>query len=142
MEKTEMAKLMVGVSTIAVLGAKDVPGHPVDMVGRFLLAAGFTVFPIHPNRKIVWGLPAYPTLADVPIAIDLVNVFRASEHCAGHARECLRLLALPRVFWMQEGITSTEAGNILAMSGIKVVEDACLMVEYKNLHPGRVKDVS
>jgi len=138
MDKTEMAKLMDGVSTIAVVGAKDVPGQPVDTVGRFLIAAGFTVLPVHPVRKTVWGLTAYRTLADIPIAIDLVDLFRAPEYCAEHARECLRLLALPHIFWMQLGIVSPEAKAVLAMSGVRVVEDACLMVEYNKLHPGRV----
>jgi uncharacterized protein len=130
---TELAALLRQVKTIAVLGAKDKPGQPVDHVGRYLISAGFTVIPVHPKRPTVWGLKAYPSLADVPGSIDLVDLFRAAEACPGHAQEVLALASLPRVFWMQSGIISREAGDILKDSGTTVVEDLCLMVEHARL---------
>lgn len=119
--------------TIAVVGAKDRPGSPVDSVGRYLLKAGFTIFPVHPVRKTVWGLAAYPSLADVPGPIDIVDLFRAPEHCPGHAREAASLVPLPRIFWMQSGIVSPDAVSILAGLPVTVVSDRCLMVEHQRL---------
>ena len=119
--------------TIAVVGAKDTPGHPVDRVGRYLMEAGYRVFPVHPVRKTVWGLAAYPSLAAVPEPIDIVDVFRAAHYCPDHARECLGLDPRPVVFWMQSGITSPEATALLAGSAIRVVQDRCLMVEHNRL---------
>ncbi len=119
--------------TIAVVGAKDRPGSPVDDVGRYLLRAGFTVHPVHPVRKSVWGLTAYPSLADVPGPIDIVDLFRAAEHCPGHARETASLVPLPRIFWMQSGIVSPEAATILNGLPVTVVSDRCLMVEHQRL---------
>jgi len=129
----ELKALLEKVKTVAVLGAVDKPGRPVDMVGRYLIDAGLTVVPVHPKRSEVWGLPTCPTLADVPVPVDLVDVFRNPDHCPAHAAEALALAPRPLVFWMQSGIASPGAGAILAGSGIRVIEDACLMVEHRRL---------
>jgi len=135
----ELAALLAKVKTIAVVGAKDKPGQPVDRVGRYLLGAGLRVIPVHPKRAEVWGLKAYPTLCDIPEPVDLVDLFRAAEACPEHAEEFLRLCPRPLCFWMQSGIKSPEARRILtgqlALDGrpVLVVEDRCLMVDHKNL---------
>lgn len=130
---TELAALLRQVKTIAVVGAKDKPGQPVDKVGRYLIQAGFTVIPVHPKRAKVWGLPAYASLADVPVPVDLVDLFRAADACPAHAEETLRLASRPRCFWMQSGIVSPEARALLSGSGVFVVEDRCLMVDHARL---------
>jgi len=129
----ELKTLLAEVKTIAVVGASDRPGRPVDRVGRYLLDAGFDVVPVHPARRSVWGLPASRSLADVDRPIHCVDLFRAAEHCAGHAREVLALADPPLVFWMQSGIVSPEAEAILAPTGVRVVQDRCLMVEHRRL---------
>lgn len=127
----ELAPLLREVKTIAVVGAVDKPGRPVDMVGRALIDMGFTVIPVHPKRTDVWGLATYPALGDIPVPVDLVDVFRAPQFCPDHARETLALEPRPKVFWMQSGIVSPEARDILAGSGITVVEDHCTKVEMQ-----------
>lgn len=129
----ELAPRLAKVKTVAVLGAKDVPGRPVDRVGRYLIAAGFRVFPVHPVRQDVWGLPTYPALDRIPEPVDLVDVFRAAQYCPEHARECLALTPLPAMFWMQSGIVSVEARRLLEAAGVFVVEDRCLMIEHQCL---------
>jgi hypothetical protein len=121
------------IRTIAVIGAKDKPGQPVDMVGRYLIDAGYNVIPVHPVRKSVWGLPTYASILDIPVAVDLVDLFRASEACLAHAEEVSRLATMPSVFWMQSGISNPDAGRLMAAKGVKVVEDKCLMVELERL---------
>lgn len=119
--------------SVAVVGAKDRPGSPVDGVGRYLLRAGFTVYPVHPVRKTVWGLAAFSSLAELPGPVDIVDLFRAPEHCPAHATEVAALPIPPRIFWMQLGIDSPEARVILAALPITVVADRCLMVEHQRL---------
>ena len=119
--------------SIAIIGAKDKPGQAVDRVGRYLMDQGYRVFPVHPVRKTVWGLPAATCLAELPEPVDIVNLFRAPEYCPGHAREVLQLGWKPRLFWMQLGIRSPEARQALAETGITVVEDSCIMVEHARL---------
>ena len=129
----ELKGILSKVKTIAVIGASDRPNRPVDMVGRYLIRAGYTVIPVHPKRKSVWGLRAFASVLDVPEPIDILNLFRASRFIPDHARECAALVPAPKIFWMQEGIRSPEAGSILMGTGVKVVEDLCLSVEHKRL---------
>ncbi len=138
MNDAALRDLLAGVKNIAVIGAKDKPG-PVDRVGRWLIGAGYTVFPVHPVRKDVWGLPTYATLTDVPGPVDLVDVFRVPEHCPAHAQEAAALPARPRIFWLQLGIVSPEARKIAETAGMQVVEDACLMVDLQRLFPFGIK---
>ncbi|WP_027361202.1 CoA-binding protein [Halodesulfovibrio aestuarii] len=118
---------------IAIIGAKDKAGQPVNMVGTYLIDQGYTVVPVHPIRQNVWGLTTYKSIADIPVPVDIVNVFRASQYCSAHADEVLALGYKPKMFWMQSGIRSPEAGKKLAANGIAVVEDKCIMVEHSRL---------
>lgn len=129
----ELRQALAACSSVAVVGAKDKPGSPVDRVGRYLIEIGWTVYPVHPVRKNVWGLETYASLADIPHPVDVVDLFRASDNCPQHARETLALAAPPRIFWMQLGIFSFEARTILAKTPTMVVEDLCLMVEHRRL---------
>lgn len=130
-----LRSLLQQVRKIAIVGAKDAPGQPVDNVGRYLIGAGYEIFPVHPVRKNVWGLATYKTIGDLPCAVDLVNVFRAPQYCPGHAQEVLALPEKPLGFWMQLGISSQEASDMLERENICVVDNACLMVDHRRLFP-------
>ncbi|SBW00538.1 CoA-binding domain-containing protein [uncultured delta proteobacterium] len=134
-DQNTIRSLLQNVRSIAVVGAKDAPDQAVERVGRYLMKAGFEIFPIHPVRQNVWGLPTYKSIGDLPGPVDLIDLFRAAEYCPGHAREVLALPWKPRVFWMQLGISSPEAAALLEKEGIAVVQDACLMVEHRRLFP-------
>jgi len=101
-----LRQTLAGCSSVAIVGAKDKPGSPVDRVGRYLIEAGFTVYPVHPVRANVWGLPTFKSLGDIEKPVDIVNLFRASEFCAEHARETLALPHPAKIFWMQIGVFS------------------------------------
>ena len=128
--------LLGSAKTIAIVGAKDTPGQPVDAVGRYLIEAGYTVWPVHPVRRSAWGLSVLPSLAELPDRADIINLFRVASACPAHAREVLALPWKPCAFWMQTGIRSSEAGRMLAAHGISVIEDACIMVEHRRLFAG------
>lgn len=127
-----LRSLLQSTRSIAVVGAKDKAGQDVDRVGRYLMAAGYTVYPVHPVRRNVWDLPTFASLADLP-PVDMVNLFRAPQHCVEHAREILQLPWKPRIFWMQQGIRSPEAGQLMHQAGIQVIEDRCVMVDHRTL---------
>ncbi len=133
MNRTIVRGILESARSIAIVGAKDTPGQPVDRVGRYLIQAGYSIIPVHPKRKSVWGLSTFVSLAEVPVPVDIVNVFRAPDYCLGHAREALSLSPRPLLFWMQLGIASAGAAALLAEQGVAVVEDACLMVEHARM---------
>ena len=127
--------LLSAAQSIAIVGAKDRPGSPVEHVGRYLLEAGYRIFPVHPVRREVWGLPAFRSLGELPASPDVVCLFRAPQYCPEHAREVLTLTRLPLLFWLQEGIRSPEAGQIMADAGVPVVEDMCMETVHRRLFP-------
>lgn len=127
--------LLENVRSIAIVGAKDAPGEAVNNVGRYLMKAGFRIFPVHPVRENVWGLPTCKSICDLPEPVDLIDLFRAAEYCPAHAREVLALPWKPKVFWMQLGISSPEATDLMEKAGIAVVQNKCLMVEHRGLSP-------
>lgn len=133
----ELAALLAKVKTIAIIGAVDKPGRPVDMVGRALIDMGFTVIPVHPVRQDVWGLTTYTSVIDIPYPVDLVDLFRAAQFCPEHAREVLSMTTKPKCFWMQSGIVSEEARELLEPHGISVVENRCLKVDAARLGVSR-----
>jgi len=127
----ELAALLRKVKTIAIIGAVDKPNRPVDNVGREMMNMGFDIIPVHPARKDVWGLTTYTSVTEVPSRVDIVDLFRNAQFCPDHAREVLKMDPLPKIFWMQSGIASPEAREILAETDITIVEDRCLKVELQ-----------
>ncbi len=119
--------------SIAIVGAKDNPGLAVEHVGRYLISQNYKVIPIHPVRKSAYGIPCYKSLLDLQEAPDIVCLFRNSEACAIHAKEILSTHWRPKVFWMQLGIISEEAGILMANEKITVVQDACIEVEHRRI---------
>ena len=132
---TAIRELLRNSTTIAIVGAKDKATQPVHDVGQYLIQAGYRVVPIHPKRSSVWNLTTYPTIADIPddVEVDIVDLFRARRFCPDHAREVLRMTPRPKAFWMQQGITSFEAREILAGSGVMVVEDLCIKTVHREM---------
>ena len=81
---------------------------------------------MNPSVSELWGITCYPTLADVPVPIDLVNVFRPSADAAEVARQAVAVGA--KAIWLQQGIVSAEARAIAEAAGIDYVEDQCIAV--------------
>ena len=141
----QLRDLLGSVRRIAIVGAKDNIGAPVDRVGRYLINAGFDVMPIHVVRDTTWGLPTAHNITELPdwgFEPDIVCLFRNPMYCEGHAREVLQLPKLPKVFWMQEGIRSPEAGKLMFDAGVKVVEDLCIKTVHQDLFKDKTETFS
>ena len=122
--------------TVAVLGIKtDAQAtQPAFYVPRYLQTAGFQIIPVpvyYPKVTEILGQQVYRRLLDIPIHVDLVNVFRRSEHIPAHLDEML--VAAPRAVWFQLGIRNDAVAEKLAQAGIDVVQDRCLMVELQRI---------
>jgi predicted CoA-binding protein len=130
----ELRALLASTKRIAVLGIKPESraGEPAHYVPTYLAGAGFDVVPVpvyYPEVTTILGKPVYRTLAAIPGDIDLVDVFRRSEHVAQHTADILA--KKPRAVWMQQGIRDDAVAETLAQAGIKVVQDACIMVLHR-----------
>jgi predicted CoA-binding protein len=123
-------QILLDARTIALVGASANPAKPSNGVMRYLLGAGYRVIPVRPlDCDEVLGVPCVASLGEIDGHIDLVDVFRRPEHCAGHAREAVAAGA--GALWLQLGIRSDDARRIAAEAGLDYVEDACTAVVHR-----------
>ena len=134
-DNTYIGGILNSVKTIAMVGASANDVRPSYFVLKYLLAKGFSVFPINPGQagKEILGRMTYARLADVPEPIDMVDIFRAATAVPGIVDEALRLDPLPKVIWMQLGVRHDEAAARAEAAGIKVVMNRCPKIEYGKL---------
>lgn len=134
-EDTDIAAILKRVRTVAVLGASANPARPSHGVTRFLIGKGYEVYPVNPGLagNDLLGRPVYARLAEVPVPIDMVDIFRNVRAVPGIAEEVLRLEPLPQVVWMQLAIRDDEAAARLEAAGITVVMNRCPAIEYPRL---------
>jgi uncharacterized protein len=125
---SELRDLISSVRTIAVVGLSPKANRDSHRVAKYLKEQGFTIIPVNPNADEVLGETSYPTLEDVPHPVDLVNVFRRSEHTPEIARDAVKIGA--RAIWMQIDVVNDEAARIASEGGLHVVMDKCLMVKH------------
>jgi hypothetical protein len=121
--------LLRRVKTIAVVGLSPNPARPSYGVSQAMQGFGYAIVPVHPLAREVLGAKAYPRLGDIPVAIDLVNVFRRAEFIDGVVDECLAL-GLKNI-WIQEGIINEPAAMRAVKGGIMVVMDRCILRDYR-----------
>ena len=122
--------------TIAVLGIKteEQAGQPAFYVPSYLKNAGFQIIPVpvyYPQVTQILGQQVFRRLVDIPIDVDLVNVFRRSQEVPPHVEDILA--KKPKAVWLQSGIRHDAVTETLAKAGIKVVQDRCLMVDHRYL---------
>jgi len=117
--------------TVAVVGLSPQQDRPSHGVARAMQGYGMRIVPVRPGSGEILGEPAYPGLADIPCAVDLVDVFRAAEHVPAIVDQCLALHC--PALWLQEGIVAEEAALRAQAAGMVVVMDRCLYKEYLRL---------
>jgi predicted CoA-binding protein len=119
--------ILSGSKTVAVVGISDKPDRPSHGVAKYLQERGYRVIPVNPLLTEVLGEKAYKSLTEIPGQVDLVDVFRKSADVPEVAEEAVRIGA--RFFWMQEGVVSDRAREILDAAGIPWVMDRCVKKE-------------
>lgn len=115
---------------IAVVGASNKPYRPSLSIYQYLKRVGYTVYPVNPMVAEVDGDKTYASLAEVPEPIDIVNVFRRSEHLSAVVDEAIAVGA--KAIWGQFGVTDPAAEAKARAAGLQVVVDRCIMIEHKN----------
>jgi len=108
--------------------------QPAFYVPEYMARAGYDIVPVPVyflEVTRILGRPVYRTVAAVPGALDMVNVFRRPRDIPPHVDDILA--ARPRVVWLQLGIRHDQAAETLAKAGIQVVQDRCLLVEHRRL---------
>ena len=115
-------------STIAVVGLSGNELRASHFVGYYLKRHAYTVISVNPRETEILGETSYASLADVPVPVDIVNVFRAPDALPGIAQEAVAIHA--GALWCQFGVINEEGGRIAEEGGVTVIMDRCLKVEH------------
>jgi uncharacterized protein len=126
-----MREMLTQARVIAVVGHSDKPDRTSYQIAQFLRQVGYTVYPVNPNVTEIDGQPSYPTLQAVPEPIDIVNVFRRSEYLLAVVEEAIAVNA--KTVWAQLGVSDQQAAQRALESGLKLVMNACIKIEYRRL---------
>ena len=121
-------KILRKSKTIAVYGASEKPWRASHSITRFLLSVGYDVIPVNPNYQRVMGMKSFPSLLDIGVSVDLIDVFRRSSEVISIAEEAVKIGA--KGIWFQEGVINEQAAEIAVSGGLEVVMDRCILKEY------------
>lgn len=123
------------VKTIALVGASANTVRPSYFVMKYLIEKGYTVIPVNPGMagQELLGREVYASLADIPMVIDMVDIFRNADAAFEVTQEAVELKPLPKVIWMQLGVRNDVAAAMAEAAGLKVVMNRCPKMEYGKL---------
>ncbi len=129
----DMLRGTTGGSTpkLAVIGLSDDRNRPSHSVSAYMQRAGYRILPVNPAIATVLDERSYPSLRDLPIRPDIVNVFRLPRFLPAIVDEMIAL-GLPAL-WVQLGIVHPEAARAAEAAGIHVVMDRCILIEHRRL---------
>ncbi|WP_163337874.1 CoA-binding protein [Desulfopila sp. IMCC35008] len=130
-EMQELRDLLSEVKTIAVVGLSPKEARPSNMVARYLIEAGYTVIPVNPGQTTILERTCYSSLDEIPIAVDLVDIFRRSEEVYPIVESAVKIGV--KAVWMQQGIVNGEAADYARTQGLKVVMDRCIKIDHQSL---------
>lgn len=123
------------VKTIAMVGISPKDNRPSYFAFKYLLERGYRMIPVNPGQagKEILGQKVYAKLSDIPEPIDMVDIFRASQHAFALVEEALTLTPKPQIIWMQLGVRHDGAAAEAEAAGMKVVMNRCPKIEYGRL---------
>ena len=128
-------EILAETQTIACVGVSLNPVRPSNYVARYLSLRGYRVIPVNPGHagKTLYGARVLARLSDIDGPVDMVDIFRRSEHVLPIVAEALEHLEGLRTIWMQIGVRNEEAAALAKARGLNVVQDCCPKIEYQRL---------
>ena len=131
---SEIRSIVGNSKTIAVIGISNRDDRASKYVSEYMQRVGYTIYPVNPNLDEWNGLEVYDSLLDVPVKVDIVDVFRRSSETISVARDAISAGA--KVLWLQQGVVNDDAAVIASEAGLAVIMDSCIMVEHKSMKLG------
>jgi len=126
-----MRDILKAATVIAVVGHSDKPYRTSYQIAQYLRDVGYTVYPVNPTVHSINGEKCYPSLSHIPGKIDIVDVFRRSEHLQGVVRDAIEVGA--KAVWSQLGVVDPRAAQSAENAGLDMVMDRCIKVEHARL---------
>jgi uncharacterized protein len=127
----EIKTILNDSKVIAVVGYSDRPSRASYQIAQFLKSRSYTIYPVNPTVSSIDGQPCYPSLKEVPEAVDIVNVFRRSEYLMEVVEAAIAINA--KTLWTQLGISDPIAEQKALDAHLNVIVNACIKIEYLRL---------
>ncbi len=127
----EIKTILQEAQSIAVVGLSPKRERPSNLVGRYLLEAGYNMIPVNPGQDEILGLRCHSDLREIDQKVDVVDIFRKSEDVLPIVKEAIAIGAT--TVWMQQGIVNREAADLALKSGLHVIMDRCIKVDHAHL---------
>jgi predicted CoA-binding protein len=127
----EMKSILERAKNIAMVGLSGNSSRDSHRVARYLMEQGYSIIPVNPSEDMILGQKSYPDLSAVPGRIDIVNVFRRSEHLPAVVEEALKVK--PLCIWAQLGVSHEGAAEKAVSRGVAVFMDLCIKIEHCRL---------
>lgn len=132
-----LRRLLTDTKCIACVGVSPNPVRPSHFVGRYLSLKGFRIIPVNPGQagNTMWGETVYADLSEIPedVPVDMVDIFRRSEHVPPIVDAAIAHLPHLKTIWMQIGVEHAEAAAIAEAAGLTVIQNLCPKMEYQRI---------
>lgn len=129
-----LRRILSEVEVVAVVGLSRNWHRPSNFAAKYLQDHGYRVIPVNPMYEEVLGEKCYPSLADIPHPVDVVDCFRAAAEIPALVEQAIAIRA--KVLWTQLGIVHNDAARTARDAGLDVVMDRCMKIEHARLFGG------
>ena len=129
MNEPETIDQIFKMKTVAVVGMSPKPERPSHYVGMYLKEQGYDIIPVNPGHKEIAGMTSYPSLLDIPVKVNVVDVFRRPEHAVPISEAAVEIGA--KALWLQDGVINDEAAKLAEDASLLVVMNDCMLRRHK-----------
>ena len=129
MNEPETIDQIFKMKTVAVVGMSPKPERPSHYVGMYLKEQGYDIIPVNPGHKEIAGMTSYPSLLDIPVKVDVVDVFRRPEHAVPISEASVEVGS--KALWLQDGVINDEAARLAEDASLLVVMNDCMLRRHK-----------
>jgi uncharacterized protein len=131
---SSLRRILQSCRTIAVVGLSDQWHRPSYFAAKYMQEHGYRIVPVNPKYPEILGEKSYARLADIPFAIDMVDVFRKTQDVLPIAQEAVQIGA--KCLWQQIGVENLEAAELAEKAGLLSVMNRCVKIEHARLFGG------
>jgi len=135
--QTELCSLLHSSTSIAVVGLSEKPWRDSNSVTRYLLDHKYTIYPVNPMVRSVFGIPSFPSLEDILDKVDIVDIFRTPT--AGESIVLSAAAIRAHAVWFQFHTSTEDAVARGIESGLDVIVEKCIMVEHRRCAPVHIR---
>lgn len=131
MNEPDTIKNILKLKIIAVVGMSPKPERPSHYVSMYMKEHGYTIIPVNPGQTEIAGETCYPSLKDIPVSVDIVDVFRQSKHVPPIADAAIEIGA--KALWLQDYVIHEEAAQKAEDAGLLVVMNDCMLRRHRQI---------